>query len=251
MGAQHIARAHVPLDAARFGATMGAMKVLVVGASGMVGQGVLRECLLDPGVYRVVVVGRRPLGEVPRGTSRDKLVDRVVPDLMDLSSVEGDLAGLDACFYCLGVTSVGMTEEAYRKVTYDLTASFTKTLARVSPGLTFVFVSGRSTDATEKGNVMWARVKGAAENLVASAGFKAAYMFRPGVIQPRHGITSRTKAYRVLYVLLWPVVVLMKRLSPASILTTDGVGRAMLVAARKGAPKKVLEAADINALAAG
>jgi uncharacterized protein YbjT (DUF2867 family) len=226
------------------------MKVLVVGASGMVGQGVLRECLLDPGVERVLVVARRPLDAVPRGTTRDKLVERVVPDMTDLSAIEGDLAGCDACFFCLGVTSVGMTEEAYRKVTYDITAAFAKTLARVSPGLTFVFVSGRGTDSTEKGPTMWARVKGAAENVVAGAGFKAAYMFRPGIIQPRHGIVSRTKLYSVLYVLLWPVVVLMRLLSPASITTTDRVGRAMLVAARRGAPKTILESGDINALAA-
>jgi uncharacterized protein YbjT (DUF2867 family) len=226
------------------------MKVLVVGASGMVGQGELRECLLDPGVERVLVVGRRLLDHVPRGTTRDKLVERVVADMTDLSAIEADLAGLDACFFCLGVTSVGMTEDAYRKVTYDITAAFANTLARVSPGLTFVFVSGRNTDSTEKGPTMWARVKGAAENVVARAGFKAAYMFRPGIIQPRHGIVSRTTAYRVLYVLLWPLVVLMRMLSPQSVTTTDRVGRAMLVAARRGAPKTILENGDINALAA-
>jgi uncharacterized protein YbjT (DUF2867 family) len=226
------------------------MKVIVVGASGMVGQGVLRECLLDPEVERVLVVARRPLDAVPRGTTRDKLVERVAKDLTDLSPIEGDLAGYDACFFCLGVTSVGLTEDAYRKVTYDITAAFAKTLARVSPGLTFVFVSGRGTDSTEKGPTMWARVKGAAENVVAAAGFKAAYMFRPGIIQPRHGITSRTRAYRILYPLLWPIVMLMKLLSPGSITSTDRVGRAMLVAAKRGAPKKILESPDINALAA-
>jgi uncharacterized protein YbjT (DUF2867 family) len=221
------------------------MKVIVVGASGMVGQGVLRECLLDPDVERVVTVGRRALGRTDA-----KLVDRTVPDLTDLASVEADLAGADACFFCLGVTSVGMTEEAYRKVTYDITAAFVKALARVSPGLTFVFVSGRGTDSTEGGPVMWARVKGAAENVVLKAGFKAAYLFRPGIIQPLHGITSRTPAYRVLYVLLWPIVALWKLLSPSSITTTERVGLAMLAAAKRGAPKTILENGDINALAA-
>jgi uncharacterized protein YbjT (DUF2867 family) len=220
------------------------MKVIVVGASGMVGQGVLRDCLLDPGVERVLTVGRRPLGK-----SDPKLVDRAVPDLTDLSSLETDLAGLDACFFCLGVTSVGMTEEAYRKVTYDITAAFAKTLARVSPGLTFVFVSGRGTDDTEKGPTMWARVKGAAENVVRSAGFKATYMFRPGLIQPRHGITSRTRAYRVAYTFLWPLVSLLRLLFPRSVTTTENVGRAMLEAARRGAPRPTLENADINQLA--
>jgi uncharacterized protein YbjT (DUF2867 family) len=220
------------------------MRVIVVGASGMVGQGVLRECLLDPGVERVLTVGRRPLGK-----GDPKLVDRAVPDLTDLSSLEADLAGADACFFCLGVTSVGMTEEAYRKVTYDITAAFAKTLARLCPGMTFVFVSGRGTDETEKGPTMWARVKGAAENVVRGAGFKATFMFRPGFIQPLHGITSRTRAYRLAYVFLWPIVSLMKLLSPRSVTTTENVGRAMIEAARRGAPKAVLENGDINDLA--
>jgi uncharacterized protein YbjT (DUF2867 family) len=219
------------------------MKVIIVGASGMVGQGVLRECLLDPEVERVLVVGRRSLGR-----SHAKLVERVVPDLTDLSAITGDLAGLDACFFCLGVTSAGLTEEAYRKVTYDLTVAFADALAKASPGLTFVFVSGRGTDETEKGSVMWARVKGAAENHVRKAGFKATYMFRPGIIEPLHGIVSRTRAYRVLYVVLRPLVVLLKLFFPASITSTERVGRAMLVAAKRGAPKAILENPDINAL---
>jgi uncharacterized protein YbjT (DUF2867 family) len=222
------------------------MRVIVVGATGMVGQGVLRECLLDPGVERVLVVGRRPLGR-----SDAQLVEKVVPDLTDLASIEGELAGYDACFFCLGVTSVGLTEEQYRKVTYDITAAFVAALARQSPGLTFVFVSGRGTDSTEKGKVMWARVKGAAENVVLGGGFKAAYMFRPGVIQPLHGIRSRTTAYRILYTLFSPVFFLVKLLAPRSITTTESVGRAMLEAARRGAPKTILENPDINALASG
>jgi uncharacterized protein YbjT (DUF2867 family) len=223
------------------------MKILVVGASGMVGQGVLRECLLDPEVERVLVVVRRTLGRAPDA----KLVERVVPDLTNLSAIEADLVGLDACFFCLGVTSAGLTEEAYRKVTYDLTVAFADALAKTSPSLTFVFVSGRGTDDSEKGSIMWARVKGAAENHVRRAGFKAAYMFRPGIIEPLHGIVSRTRAYRVLYVLLKPLVALIKLFWPASITTTERVGRAMLIAAKRGAPKPILENPDINALAEG
>jgi len=210
----------------------------------------LRECLLDPEVERVLVVGRRPLGAVPRGTTRDKLVDRVVPDLTNLSSIEGELAGYDACFFCVGVTSVGMTEEAYRKVTYDITAAFAGVLARLNPSMTFVFVSGAGTDTTEKGPTMWARVKGAAENVVAKAGFKAAYMFRPGLIQPLHGIVSRTFAYRLSYALLFPLVALLRWLFPAAITTTERIGRAMLEAAKRGAPKAILGNRDINALVA-
>lgn len=220
------------------------MKVIVVGASGMVGQGVLRECLLDAEVERVLVVGRRTLGKTDA-----KLVERTVADLTDLTALEGDLAGYDACFFCLGVTSAGLQEPAYRKVTYDITAAFANVLAPLNPGMTFVFVSGRGTDSTERGPVMWARVKGAAENVVLKAGFKAAYMFRPGIIQPLHGARSRTAAYRFLYVLLTPLVLLMKAVTPDAITTTERVGVAMLEAARRGAPQTILENRDINALA--
>lgn len=220
------------------------MKVIVVGASGMVGQGVLRECLLDAEVERVLVVGRRTLGKTDA-----KLVERTVADLTDLTALEGDLAGYDACFFCLGVTSAGLQEPAYRKVTYDITAAFANVLAPLNPGMTFVFVSGRGTDSTERGPVMWARVKGAAENVVLKAGFKAAYMFRPGIIQPLHGARSRTAAYRFHYVLLTPLVLLMKAVTPDAITTTERVGVAMLEAARRGAPQTILENRDINALA--
>lgn len=225
------------------------MKVIIVGASGMVGQGALREALLAPDVERVLVVGRRPLDELPRGTTRDKLVEKVVPDLTDLSAIEGDLAGYDACFFALGVASAGMTEDAYRRITRDIPAAFATVLARLNPAMTFCFVSGAGTDGTEKGRVMWARVKGAAENAVLQAGFKAAYMFRPGIIQPLHGIVSRTPVYRIFYALLWPLVLLLKAFT-SSVTTTERIGRAMLVAARKGAPQKYLQNRDINALAA-
>jgi len=222
------------------------MKVIVVGASGMVGQGVLRECLLDPEVERVLVVGRRALAT---GRGDAKLVERTVADLTDLAAIEGDLAGYDACFFCLGVTSAGLTEEAYRKVTYDITAAFAKVLPRLNPGMTFVFVSGAGSDSTERSRVMWARVKGAAQNAVLKAGFKAAYRFRPGLIQPLHGITSRTAVYRFLLKWLAPVVALVRLLFPAAVTTTENVGRAMLEAAKRGAPKTHLENRDINALA--
>jgi uncharacterized protein YbjT (DUF2867 family) len=221
------------------------MKVILVGASGMVGQGVLRECLLDPEVERVLALGRRAIGQM-----HDKLVERVVPDLTELTAIEGDLSGYDACFFCLGVTSAGMTEEAYRRVTYDITVAVAGALSRLNPGMTFVFVSGAGTDATERGPTMWARVKGAAENAITKMPFKATYMFRPGLIQPLHGIVSRTAAYRFLYALLWPLIVFLKAFFPGTVTTTERVGRAMLEAARRGAPKRILENRDINALAA-
>jgi len=222
------------------------MKVILFGATGMVGRGVLRECLSDPEVTRVVVVGRRELGE-----AHPKMVERVLPDLMALTVIEPDLVGLDACFFCLGVSAAGLREPAYRKVTYDLTLAVARTLVRLNPAMTFVYVSGRGTDSSEKGRWMWARVKGATENALFALPFKAAYMFRPGIIQPLHGIRSSTTAYRIGYALVAPFMGLLKARFPDQITTTERVGRAMLVVAKRGAPERLLENRDINALAVG
>ena len=218
------------------------MKVILFGASGMVGQGVLRECLLDPGVEKVLAVGRAPLD-----LSDPKLVQRVLPDMMDLSSIEGDLQGLNACFYCVGVTSTGMTEADYARVTVDLTLAAARPLARLSPGLTFVFVSGTGTDSSEKGPVMWARVKGRTENALFALPFKAVCAFRPGFIRPLHGARSRTRSYRIFYTLARPLLPLLN-LFPSLMTSTEQIGKAMLICARQGAPKRILETRDINAL---
>jgi uncharacterized protein YbjT (DUF2867 family) len=220
------------------------MKVVIFGATGMVGQGVLRECLLDSDVERVLTVGRRATGQ-----KHEKLREIVHENLLDLSSVEGELAGFDACFYCLGVSSAGMNEADYTRVTYDVTMAVAGTLVRRSPGMTFVFVSGAGTDGTERGRSMWARVKGRTENALLRLPFKAAWMFRPAFIQPLHGIVSRTPAYRVLYRVMGPLYPLWKALLPAWVTTTEKVGKAMLAVVRRGAPKTVLENGDINALA--
>jgi len=217
------------------------MKVVVFGASGMLGQGVVRECLLAADVSRVVCVGRRP-----SGAKDAKLEDVVHPDLLDLTAIEPRLAGYDACFYCLGVTSAGTSEADYRKVTLDYTVSVARTLSRLNPQMTFVFVSGQGTDETGKSRAMWARVKGEAENAVRGMPFRASFIFRPGFIQPLHGIQSRTRLYRVLYVVLAPLVPVLKALSPGAVTTTEKVGRAMLRVARSGYPKAVLGNPDIN-----
>ncbi len=162
------------------------MKVILFGATGMVGQGVLRECLLDPAVETVLCVGRNPTGQ-----QHPKLQDLVVPNVGELAAVDAKLRGYDACYFCLGATSVGATEEAYRRVTYDLTVAVGTTLARLDPGLTFVYVSGSGTDSTEKGRSMWARVKGATENALLAMPFRAAFMFRPGRSGPSTGSTRR------------------------------------------------------------
>jgi uncharacterized protein YbjT (DUF2867 family) len=220
------------------------MKVLLLGATGMVGQGVLRECLLAPDVESVLTVGR-----AATGVRHERLRELVHADLFDLSPVAGALAGYDACFFCLGVSSAGMTEADYTRVTYDLTLAVAELLARLSPGMTFVYVSGAGTDSSGRGRSMWARVKGRTENALLELPFKSAVMFRPAFIKPSHGIVSRTRLYRVLYAIVGPLYPVLKALFPRSVTTTEKVGRAMLEVARRGAPKAVLENADINALA--
>jgi uncharacterized protein YbjT (DUF2867 family) len=222
------------------------VKVVLFGATGMIGQGVLRECLLDPEVTAVLAIGRRP-----PGTEHPKLRGIVHDNLLHLAPIEAQLAGHDACFYCLGSTSVGMTEAEYTLVTYDVAMAAASALARQSPGMTFVFVSGRATDASEQGKTMWARVKGKTENAIARLPFKAAYMFRPGYIQPVHGEKSRTRWTRNTYLLAGWLYPLLKLLFPNHVTTTEKLGRAMLAVAKRGADKRVLEMVDINRIAAG
>jgi uncharacterized protein YbjT (DUF2867 family) len=216
------------------------MNVLLFGATGMVGQGALRECLLDPGVTRVTTVGRRATGE-----HHEKLREVVVPEVADLSAVESELVGFDACLFCLGVSSAGMSEAEYTRLTHDLTVSVARTLLRLNPGMTFVFVSGAGADGSERGRVMWARVKGKAENAVLGMGFAAAYVVRPAAIIPMHGITSRTRWVRIATRVLRPVFPALKALLPNQVTTTEQLGRAMLKVARDGYPRPVLESRDI------
>jgi uncharacterized protein YbjT (DUF2867 family) len=221
------------------------MKVLVFGATGMVGFGVLRECLLAPDVAEVVAVGRRPSGQ-----QHPKLRDLVLSDMYDYTAAEPQLTGFDACFFCLGVSSVGMKEDAYRRVTYDLTLAAATVLARLNPLMTFAYVTGSGTDSSERGRSMWARVKGATENALLKLPFRAAYMFRPGAIQPLHGANTKTPLYKAGIVLLTPVFGLARRLWPHLVTTTENMGLAMLAVARHGAPKPLLDPVDINDLAA-
>lgn len=220
------------------------MKVILFGATGMVGQGVLRECLLDPDVEGVLAISRAPLAQ-----QHEKLTVLVHGDFTDYTAIESQLWGYDACFYCLGVTSVGMTEEAYHRITYDFTVAAAKAVLARNPAMTFVFVSGTGTDSTERGRTMWARVKGKAENAVRAMPFKDKYMFRPGIIQPLHGVVSRTRLTRVGYAIFKPLFPLLKLLFPRHITDTELVGRAMLIVAKRGSDQKVLENRDINAIA--
>lgn len=224
------------------------MKVIIFGATGMIGQGVLRECLLDPRVERVLTVVRKATGQ-----KNGKLREIVHDDFADLSAIEGELTGYDTCLYCLGVSSVGMSEADYTRVTYDYAMAAGRLLAKLNPALTFVFISGAGTDGTERGKSMWARVKGKTENALLALPFKASFMFRPAMIIPQHGIVSRTRLYRIVYAIIAPLYPVLKALLPSIVTTTDNVSRAMLlVAADSGATKKkVLENRDINELVAG
>jgi uncharacterized protein YbjT (DUF2867 family) len=216
------------------------MKALIFGATGMVGQGVLRECLLDPDVDTVVTIGRSATGV------RDaKLSEILHADLLHYAEIEGELRGVDACFFCLGVSSAGMSEPEYTRLTYDITLAAGETLSRLNPAMTFIYVSGAGTDSSEKGNLMWARVKGRTENAIQRL-FKAGYAFRPGAIQPMHGERSKTAAYRMLYTITKPLLPLLRGLFPRYVLTTEEIGRAMLRVGKVGAPKKVLETWDIR-----
>jgi uncharacterized protein YbjT (DUF2867 family) len=220
------------------------MNVLLFGATGMVGQGVLRECLLDPNVQLVQSVGR-----TAAGVQHPKLREIVHPDLWHYQAIEANLSGFDACFFCLGVTSSGMKEADYARVTYGITVAAAEVLCRLNPPMTFIFVSGAGTDSTEQGRIMWARIKGKTENALLRMPFKASYMFRPGVIVPLHGVRSKTTAYRVFYAISKPVLPLLRLAFPNYVLTTQQIGRAMLNVAANGYPKRVLESKDIRAAA--
>jgi uncharacterized protein YbjT (DUF2867 family) len=219
------------------------MKVLIFGATGMVGQGVLLECLRDTEVEIVVAVGRTPTGV------RDAKVHEIVHrDMLNYAGMEESLKGIDACFFCLGVSSTGMKEADYERVTYGFTMAAAEMLSRINTGMTFIYVSGSGTDSSEQGRSMWARVKGRTENALLRLPFEA-YMFRPGFIEPLDGIKSKTEMYRAFYAVAGPVLPLLRRMLPNQVLSTRDIGRAMLSVARQGYAKRVLEAKDIRAAA--
>ena len=219
------------------------MKAILFGGTGMVGQGVLRELLIDPDVKQVLSVVRTPSGQ-----PHPKLRELVHRDFFDFTPVANEFAGYDACFFCLGATSAGKSEADYTRITYDITIAAAEPLSRLNAGMTFVFISGQGTDSSEQGRIMWARVKGRAENALLKMPFKAAYMFRPGLIQPMHGVRSRTALYRIPYMILSPLVPLLRRLFPQYVTTTEQLGRAMIEVAKHGWRSRVLESKDINAV---
>ena len=209
----------------------------------MVGKGVLLECLDSPDVESVLVINRKSLG-----LKHPKLKEVLHSDFFDLAPVASEMKGYDSCFFCLGVSSAGMKEEEYTRLTYGLTLTFAKTLISQNPGSVFCYVSGAGTDSSEKGKVMWARVKGRTENALLALPFKAAYMFRPGFIEPLKGIRSATKLYNTLYIILRPLFPIFRAL-PKYATDTVRVGRAMINVGLAGYEKNHLECTDINIIA--
>lgn len=221
------------------------IKTIIFGATGMVGQGVLQECLRSDHVASVLLVSRSALG-----LKHPKVKEILHHDFFDFSAIESQLKGYNACFFCLGVSSAGMKEETYAQLTYSLTTAAAKVLLINNRDMTFIYVSGTGTDSTEKGRTMWARVKGKTENALLAMPFKQSYMFRPGYIQPLDGIRSKTRLYNIMYTIFKPLYPVFKSLFPNRLTTTQKVGLAMIQAVRCGYPKNILESADINALAA-
>ena len=200
----------------------------------------MRECLLDPDVETVLAVGRTPTGQ-----THPRLQELITQDLWNLNPVGEKLAGYNACFFCLGVSAAGMKAADYERLTYNLTLSVAAALLERNPAMTFIYVSGSGTDSTERTRMMWARVKGKTENALLRMPFKAAYMFRPGYIQPVHGVRTKTNWYRAFYAVLAPLYPLLKFV-PKYVTTTECVGRAMLRVTREGFDRSILESRDIN-----
>lgn len=216
------------------------IKAIITGVTGMVGEGVLHECLLHPDVESVLVINRKSCG-----VKHEKLKEIIHKEFSDLSSIENQLEGYNACYFCAGVSSVGKKEDEYRRITYDLTMNFAKTLAKLNPDMTFCYVSGVGTDSTEKGRSMWARIKGKTENDLLKLPYKAAFMFRPGYIQPTKGLKNAYKIYKV-FVPFYPI---LKTLFPKYVVTLEELGKAMINVTLFGSDKKILECRDIAELA--
>ena len=217
-------------------------KVIITGATGMVGKGVLLECLDSPYIEEVLIINRSPLG-----LSNPKLKEIVLKDFADLKTVQDQLVGYDACFYCMGVSVLGLNEKSYTKITYEITKIFVDILYDLNPEMVFNYVSGTGTDSSEQGKSMWARVKGATENYLLNKGFQDAYCFRPGMIIPERGIKSRTTWYNLIYVLMRPFFPLFKK--SKNVTTTSRIGKAMINSLQAKSNSKHLENAAINALA--
>ena len=220
------------------------MKTLLFGATGMVGTGVLLECLADDRVTAVTAIGRSPSGRI-----HPKLTDLSHQDFLHYESLQPKLIGYDAYFFCLGVSSLGLDEAAYTRITYDYTLAAARACLAANPAGTFCYISGAGTDSTERGRSMWARVKGRTENHLLALGFRQAYMLRPGFIQPVKGVRSKTGWYQAFYTVLAPLSPVIRTLFPGIATTTSAVGRAMIRLGLEGYAKPIVTTRDINLLA--
>jgi uncharacterized protein YbjT (DUF2867 family) len=219
------------------------ISVIITGSTGMIGKGVLLECLDDPRIERVLIVNRNPVG-----INHSKLKEIFLEDFIDPAPIQDQLEGYQAVFFCLGISAIAMKESDYSRITYDYTINFARTFLQKNPEGTFIYVSGTSTDSSEQGRIMWARVKGKTENELLRMPFKQAFMFRPGIIRSRRGIRSRTALYNTAYVILKPFWPLLIALFGNSITDTTKIGQAMIRLALEGSDKKYFENRDINAL---
>ena len=218
------------------------MNIIILGSTGMIGKGALLECLADENIENILLINRQDCG-----IAHEKIKEIIHKDFFDFSPIKEQLTGYNACFFSLGVTSAGLDENAYHRITYEITLSFARTLASVNPGCIFCYISGAGADSTEKGRTMWARVKGKTENALLKLPFRAAYMFRPAYIQPLKGVRSKTRWYNLVYIIFKPIYFLLK---PFKSIATDtaSLGRAMINVAQKGYPKQVIESRDIYLL---
>lgn len=219
------------------------MNVILFGSTGMIGQGTLQECLKDKQVEKVLVINCQSCG-----VTDPKLTEIIHSDFYDLSSISGNFAGYDTCLYCLGISSVGMSESDYQRITYDLTIYIAETLLNLNKDMSFCYISGANTDSTEKGKTMWARVKGKTENALLAMPFKNVYMLRPGFIEPLKGIKSKTPLYQFIYSAFKPLFFILRNFKNIAT-NTETLGKAMILAAANGYEKPVLESRDINEIA--
>ncbi|NOY49321.1 MAG: epimerase [Chlorobi bacterium] len=217
------------------------LKVLIFGSSGMVGKGVLLECIDSVDVESVLLVNRSPID-----IKHSKIKEIIHKDFTDFSSIENEFRGLDACYFTVGVSSAGLNEKKYSRITYDLTIAAAKSLINGNKNMTFIYVSGSGTDTSEKGRIMWARVKGRTENAILNLGFKYTFMYRPGYIQPMRGIKSKTALYNSLYVVFAPLYPLLNKIIPKHLTTTEKIGKSMINVSLRPYPKRHLSNNDIN-----
>jgi uncharacterized protein YbjT (DUF2867 family) len=221
-------------------------KVIITGATGMIGKGVLLECLEHDQIAQILVIGRSPIG-----LNHRKLTEVIHGNFTDFTGIKDKLRGFDACFYCLGISASGLSEQKYREITYDYTMALAETLHQLNANMTFNYVSGQGTDSTEKGRIMWARIKGKTENDLLKLGFKKAFMFRPGAIIPLKGIKSRTKSYQIMYDYFTWLLKIIKLMAPYSIVNTTQMGRAMINTLFMHYDKCILTPKDIINLSEG